>query len=189
MVRFRKRRSSGGGGGMNKRAIPFIGLILGGIALFVTMIAFGITLTQWDSSYTTAATYTEQVGVTDIMGIMPLLLFVLFQAVGIGALVGTGVLNYKTAANGGFIEIFLAIVYAAIGVVVAVIIWNLNQGQLHTVYNAANATNLTNSASFTGLQDIITAWGIVDLIAIMSPALGAIAGIGVGGYRKARQII
>lgn len=186
MARYRRKKSRGGGGGGGRGGFGnFGGLItsvFGGIMMIVSLIGFNIIIGQIDTAYTSAATYTEQVGLTDIMGIVPLIFFVVIMAVGIGALVAGGVIGFKKGSTLNPMDVIMAIINGVISAVIAMILWGIIQTNLHTSYTTANAT--TNIASFSGLLSIMGIWGIVILVSLVGNAVANFAGIGYGGYKK-----
>lgn len=183
---YRKKRG-GRIGGSSSSAGNFLGIggmVFGTIALMICLIGFGIVLSSLDTSYTTAATYAEQVGLTDVMGIWPMVLFVIFMMVGLGMISSGAFMSYKRASGGNWMGIFMAIIASVVAVVIGVIMFGTVNTQLHTTAVAINAT--TNVASFSGLVSIVSIWGMVIFIVIMMAAAGSLAGAVVGGYRRVR---
>ena len=178
---FRRRHSGGGSkGGMNQW-MGFMAIIMGVVALLICLIMYGIALTNLDTAYTTAATYTEQVGLTSVMGIWPLVLFLLFMTLGLGAIGVGAYINTKKALSGGWMEIFLVVVMGTVTIVVAVLMNTTIQGQLHTTYVAANAT--TNIDQFQGLLSIMKIFGMVIFLGLMASGIAPIAAAGYSGFK------
>lgn len=181
------RRKSRGGGGGSAKMNTFGGLmatIFGCVMMLVCLIGFNIIIGQIDTAYTAAGTYTEQVGVTDVMGVMPLLTFVAIMGMGVAALGVAGYVGFKKAASGDVVGMVMAVINGVIATVIAYIMFGIINSQLHTAWVTANAT--TNIASFSGLLDIMEIWGIVILVTLAGSALANFVGVGVGGYRKVR---
>lgn len=187
MSRYRRKRSGGSGGSSGHGLGNFLGmggLVFGTVALMICLIGFGIVLSSLDTAYTTAATYSEQVGLTDVMGIWPMVLFVIFMMVGLGMIGGGAFISYRKASGGNWMGIFMAIIGAVVAVVIGVIMFGTVNTQLHAVAVAINAT--TNVASFSGLVSIVSIWGMVIFIVIMMAAAGSLAGAIIGGYRRVK---
>ena len=183
MGRF-KRNKGGGGGPASNKWLGFMAIIMGTVAILITLIMYGIALDNLDTAYTSAATYTEQVGLTDVMGIWPLVLFIIFMTLGIGA-VGVGAYtNVKKAITGGWMDIFLVVIMGTVTIVIAILMNTTIQGQLHTVYTtAANATETVNIASFSGLLNVMTIFGMVIFLSLMAAGVAPISAAGYGGYK------
>jgi len=188
MPRYRKRKSGGGGGeGMTGVAAPLIANIFGAVMMLIALILFGIGLSSLDTAYTAAATYTEQVGLTDIMGIFALVIFLVVMGVGIAALGAGSVMSWRRAQSGGWMGVFMAFVMGVVGLVIALLLNTIIQGQLHTVYTtAANASATVNIAQFAGLLDVMTIWGMIIFISLIASGITGIVGAGVGGYKTLR---
>jgi len=189
MPRYRKRKSGGGGGGegMTGVAAPLIANIFGAVMMLIALILFGIGLSSLDTAYTAAATYTEQVGLTDIMGIFALVIFLVVMGVGIAALGAGSVMSWRRAQSGGWMGVFMAFVMGVVGLVIALLLNTIIQGQLHTVYTtAANASETVNIAQFAGLLDVMTIWGMIIFISLIASGITGIVGAGVGGYKTLR---
>ena len=184
MPRYRRRKSSGGGGGggMSGGAAPLIANIFGAVMMLIALILFGVAIDSLDTAYTAAGTYTEQVGLTDVMGIFGLVVFLVIVGVGIAALGAGSVMSWKRAQSGGWMGVFMAFVMGVVGLVIALLLNTIIQGQLHTAYLAANAT--ANVASFVGLLDVMTIWGMIIFISLISSGIVGIVGAGVGGYKN-----
>jgi len=186
MSRRKRSKGSGGGKGVSSNMYGLIGIVLGGVLMMVALINFGIGLAQLDTAYTAAATYTEQVGLTDIMGIFGLVTFLLFVGAGLGALTGGSVLQWFKVVRGGWTEALMGFVTGTVGLVIAFILNTLVQSQLHTVYTtAANVTETVNIAQFVGMLDIMTIFGMIIFISLY--AAGA-SGIIAGAYGAFRQV-
>lgn len=181
----RRKRSYSGGGGGNNPAAPLITQVFGGVMMLIALVLYGIALGQLDTAYTAAETYTEQVGLTDIMGIFPMVIFLVIVGVGIAALAGGSIMGWKRAMSGGWTAVFMSFVMGVVGLVIALILNTLIQGQLNTVYTtAANVSETVNIASFPGLLSIMTIWGMVIFIALISSGISGIVAAGVGGYKQ-----
>jgi len=182
MARSRRKKGGGGGGGQSSIAAPLIASVFGGVSMLAALIMFAIGIGQLDTAYTAAATYTEQVGLTDIMGVFGMVIFLLFIGVGLAGLTAGGYMGYKRSAGGGWNEIFMGIVMGTVALVIALILNTIVQGQLNTAYVAANAT--VNLASFPGMLDIMTVFGMVIFISFIGSGAAAVIGSGVGAYKK-----
>ncbi len=183
----RKRYNKGGGDGMMSRSSPWMGFlvtIFGAIAMLIDLIIFSIALDSLDTAYTAAATYTEQVGLTSVMGIWPLVLFVIFMAAGLAALAGGAIMQAKKAITGGWMDVFLTAVMGGVALIISALLNTTIQAQLHTAYAAAACTTSTaNIASFAGLLSIMTVFGMVIFLSLMGAGIGQIAAAAYGGYK------
>ena len=185
MGKYRRNRGGGGGGGSGNKWMGFMSIIMGVVALLITLIMYGIALDNLDTAYTTAATYTEQVGLTDVMGIWPLVLFILFMTIGIGAIGVGAYVNVKKGLAGSWMDIFLVVIMGTVTIVIAILMNTTIQGQLHTVYiTAANVTETVNIASFSGLLNVMTIFGMVIFLSLMAAGVGPILAAGYGGYKQ-----
>lgn len=182
----RRRRSSGGGsrgGGLSNWG-GFVSIIMGAVAMLVCLITYSIALDNLDTAYTTAATYTEQVGLTSVMGIWPLVLFMIFMAAGLAALGGGAYVQAKKALGGSWVDIILVIVMGTVTIVIATLMNTTIQGQLHTAYTNAACTTITaNIASFSGLLNIMTIWGMVIFLTLMAAGIVPIGAAMYGSYK------
>lgn len=179
---FRRKRGGGGGGGLNNsRWMGFLAIIMGAVALLVCLIMFKVGIGSLDTAYTAAATYTEQVGLTDVMGIWGLVIFIIFMAAGIAALTGGSVVQWKKATTGGWMDVFLIAIMGGVTLVISLFLNGTIQSSLHTAYTTVNAT--TNKAHFSGLMDIMTIWGMVIFLALMAAGISQLAGAAYGSYK------
>ena len=170
------RTSSGGGQWMG-----FMAIVMGAVALLVCLIMFGIGIDALDDAYTAAATYTEQVGLTDVMGIWGLVIFIVFMAAGLASLTGGSVVQWKKATTGGWMDVFMVAIMGGVTLVIALLLNGTIQTQLHAAYVTANAT--VNKAQFAGLLSIMTIWGMVIFLALMGSGISQIAGAAYGSYK------
>lgn len=183
---FRRKRSSNGGGGgsssvMASRWSGFLAIVMGAVALLICLIGFNIGIGSLDTAYTAAAAYTEQVGLTDVMGIWGLVIFIIFMAAGIAALTGGSVIQWKKATTGGWMDVFMVAIMGTVTLVISLILNGTIQTALHTAYVTANAT--VNKASFTGLLDIMKIWGMVIFLALMGAGVSQLAAAAYGTYK------
>ena len=184
MSRYRRKRGGGGGGGgsvMQNKWGGYMAIVFGTIALLITLIMYGIALSNLDTAYTSAATYTEQVGLTSIMGIWPLVLFIIFMTAGLAAITGGTVMNWKKTSGGGWMDVFMGLILGTVGIVIAILMNTTIQSQLHSAYVAANAS--TNIASFSGLLSTMTIFGMVIFLSLMAAGTSHILAAGYGGYK------
>ena len=183
----RRRKHSGGGGGgkgnMGQWA-GFLAIIMGAVALLIALIMFGIGIGQLDTAYTAAATYTDQVGLTDVMGIFGMVIFIIFMAVGLAGITGGSIIQWKRATQGGWMDVFMTVILGSVTLVIALILNTLIQAQLHTAQVTVNAT--TNVASFSGLVSIMTIWGMVVFLALMGAGMSQLIGAAYGSYKHVR---
>jgi hypothetical protein len=182
MSRFRRNRGGGGGrsGGMG-RFSGFLSIIMGTVSLLVCLIMFGISLSSLDTAYTAAATYTEQVGLTSVMGIWALVIFIIFMAAGLAALTGGSIVNWKKSTSGSWMDVFMVAIMGAVTLVISLLMNTTIQAQLHTAYVAANAT--VNKAQFAGLLNVMTIFGMVIFLSLMGAGISQIAGAAYGSYK------
>lgn len=179
---YRRRHSkSGGGGGKSSQWMGFMAIVMGAVALLVCLIMFGIGISSLDDAYTAAATYTEQVGLTDVMGIWGLVIFIVFMAAGIAALTGGSIVQWKKATTGGWMDVFMVAIMGGVTLVIALLLNGTIQTQLHAAYVTANAT--VNVAEFAGLLSIMTIWGMVIFLALMGAGISQLAGAAYGSYK------
>jgi len=189
MARFRRKRSvrksPGGGGGSrtsNMWAGP-IAIIMGAVALVICLITFGIAIDQLDSSLTTAATYTLMVGLPEVMGVFGMIIFLVFMALGLGALAGGTYMQWKQATSGSWTDIFMVAVMGGVSIVITLVINGVALSQLNTAMGTVNST--TNYATyFTGLYSVMGVWGLVVFISLMGASLAQFAAAGYAGYKK-----
>lgn len=181
---FRRKKSGGGGGGGSGKAgqwMGFLAIVMGAVAMLVCLIMFNIGIGALDDAFTAAATYTEQTGLTDVMGIWGMIIFIIFMAAGIAALTGGSVVQWKKATTGGWMDVFMIAIMGGVTLVIALILNGSIQSALHTAYVTANAT--VNKAKFSGLLDIMQIWGMVIFLALMAAGISQIAGAAYGSYK------
>ncbi len=180
------RRNRGGGGRSNTSTgwLGFIAIVFGTVALLICLIMFGIGLDTLDTAYTSAATYTEQVGLTSVMGIWPLILFIIFMAAGLAAVGAGSYVNVKKALTGGWMDIFMVVIMGTVSLVISLLMNTTIQSQLHTAYvDASNVSKTANIASFSGLLSVMTIWGMVIFLALMASGLSQLIGAAYGSYK------
>ena len=148
------------------------------------LILFAIGIDQLDTAYTAAAAYTEQVGLTDIMGIWGMILFLVFVGAGISVIAGGAVFNFVKTIRGGWMEAFMSFAMGAVGLIIALILNTISQAQLHTAYVAANAT--TNLASFSGMLSIMTIFGMLIFLTLIGSGVSGVVAAGWGAVRQVR---
>lgn len=155
------------------------------IAMLVCLIMFGIAIEQLDAQITSAATYTEQVSLQAIMGISGIIIFVLFMALGLGALTGGTIINIRQASGGNWLDIVMLAIMGGITLVVAIIMNGTIQSQLHTTIGTVNAT--ANYATyFEPVQTIMTVFGLVIFVSLLGAGIVQIGGAAVSGWKKVR---
>src|SRR4030042_1385475 len=143
MARRKHFGSSGGGGGHRSAVAGLVSQVIGGAFIMFALILFGIGIGQLDTAYTAAGTYTEQVGLTDIMGVWGMIIFLVFVGAGLTVVAGGAVYNFVKTIKGGWMEAFLSFAMGAVGLVIALILNTITQGSLHDAYVTANApTNI-----------------------------------------------
>lgn len=182
----KRKFKKGGGGGSNRmnQWAGFMAIIFGTVAILICLITFSIALDTLDTAYTSAATYTEQVGLTSIMGIWPLVIFIIFMAAGIGALGAGAYINIKKAIGGNWMDIFMVVIMGTVTLVIALLMNTTIQAQLHTAYtDAANVSKTVNIASFSGLLSTMTIWGMVIFLTLMSAGLSQLGAAAYGSYK------
>lgn len=183
MARRKKMYGGGGGGGSRKTLISgIIGQVLGGALMLFALILFGIGVAQLDTAYTAASG--DQVGLRDIMGIFGMVLFLVFIGAGVVVLGGTAVYAYLKSKGGSWMDAFIGFAFATVGLVIALILNTILQGQLNTTQVAINA--LTNIANFPGLYAISRIFGIIIFLSLLSPGIAAIAGAAQGAVGRVR---
>jgi len=174
----------GGSGFAGAISGPFGGslmIIMGVVALLACLISYTIVIGQLDSSYTSAATYTEQKGLVESIGMMPMIFFIAFMALGMGGVVGGTVMNIRQTQGGSWAGILSGIL-GAVTIVIILVLNDLIQAQLHTAYTTTNAT--TNIAHFSGVLGIIGIWGMVILWSLVGSSLAQFGFAGFGTYKK-----
>lgn len=182
MPRFHRKKGIGGGGGSGVgKWMGFISIVMGVVALIVCLIMFNIGIGALDDAYTAAATYTEQVGLTDVMGIWGLVIFIVFMSAGIAALTGGSIIQWRKATTGGWMDVFLVAIMGGVTLVICLLLNGTIQSTLHDAYVTANAT--VNKAQFVGLLDIMTIWGMVIFLGLMAAGISQLAGAAYGTYK------
>lgn len=182
-----KRKNRGGGSNSNfirNHMGGFMSIIFGCIAIFIAIIMFQIGLAQIDTAYTAAATYTEAVGYDETVGVVPLILFLVFMMVGLGAVAGGAVMQAVKAIRGGWTEVFMGVIFGTVSFVIALIMNGIIATQLHAAYVAANAT--TNIANFSGLLSVMGVFYLVIFWVIIGAGISSIAASGYGAYKNIR---
>lgn len=176
------RRKRGGGGSSNMgQWTGFLAIVFGAVAMLVCLIMFGIGIDALDDAYTAAATYTEQTGLTDVMGIWGMIIFIVFMAAGIAALTGGSLINWKRATTGGWMDVFMVAIMGGVTLIIALLLNSTIQSSLHDAYVTANAT--VNVAEFAGLLSIMTIWGMVIFLALMGAGISQIGAAAYGSYK------
>jgi len=186
---FRKKKSRGsrGGGGVaSGKFNSIIATVFGCVMMMMCLIGFNIVIGQIDTAYTAAGSYTEQVGVQDIMGIFPLLIFVVMMGVSVAALGYGGYTGYKSGSAGDVMGMIMGVINGVISTIIAFIMFGIINTSLHASYVVANAT--TNVANFAGVLDIMGIWGIVILVTLAGSAIASFAGVGVGAFKKIKGV-
>lgn len=169
----------------SSRAGAVVGLVsqvIGGAFLLLALILFGIAIGQLDTAYTSAATY-DQVGLTDIMGIWGMLLWLVFVGVGIGVIAGGSIYNWIKTMGGGWMEAFMSFAYGAVALVIALILNTVVQAQVNTAQVAINAT--TNIANFPGLYNISRIFGMLIFLTLVG---SGVSGIVAAGWSATKAI-
>ena len=186
MARFRRKSKGGGGGGGGKTNAwtGFIGVVMGGVALMICLIMYGIFLTNYDTAYTAAAGYTWQTGLTSIMGIWPMVIFLVVMAVGLAAVAGGTMMSVKKTLGGSWIDVFMGVVTGVVTLIIVIIIWGIVNTQFNTTAVAINAT--TNVASFSGIVSIIGIWPMITFLAMMASGIAQIGAAGYASYSHLR---
>jgi len=162
----------------------FVAVIMGCVAAIVSFIMFGIAIGQLDTAYTAAGTFSEQTGLTSVMGMWGMVLFVVFALVGLAGIVTGGVTNTLNAKNGNWMAIMMGIIMGGITIAIAVIMNGVIQTQLHAAYVTANAT--VNKAQFVGMLSVMGIFGMVYFISLMLAGIAPIGGAIWGGVNKIR---
>jgi len=184
MSRFKRRGGGGGGGSKGNTWTGFIGVVMGGVALMVCLIMYGIFLTNYDTAYTAAGGYSWEVGLTSIMGIWPMVIFLVIMSVGLAAVAGGTMLSIKKTLSGGWVDVFMGIVTGVVSLIIVVIIWGIVNTQFNTTAVAINAT--TNKASWSGLVSIIGIWPMITFLAMMASGIAQIGAAGYASYQHLR---
>lgn len=177
-----------GKGGFTKTSnfVGILGLIFGCVALFICLISFDIAIGQLDTSYTTGASYSDQVGLDEVMGVWGMILFLVFMSVGLAAIAGGAVYQVMRTVRGGWLEVFMGVVMGAVAIVIALIMNDLIITQLHTSQVTVNAT--TNVASFSGLVSMQTIFGMIIFITVISSGISSLVASGVGAYKNIKSV-
>ena len=181
------KKTNGGGGqsAMGKSAV--VGLmsqVIGGAFILFALILFGIAINQLDTSYTSAATYLGQVGLTDIMGMFGMVIFLVFIGAGISVVAGGAVYNFSQTIHGGWMQAFLSFAMGAVGLVIALILNTISQTQLQAAGVTINGT--TNIANFSGLYDVWTIFGMLIFLVLIGSGISGVVAAGVGAIRNIR---
>jgi hypothetical protein len=177
-------RGKGGSGFAGAISGPFGGslvIVMSVVALLACLIAYTIVIGQIDTSYTSAASYTEQKGLAESFGMLPMIFFIGFMALGMGGIVGGTIMNVRQTQSGSWAGILSGIL-GAVSIVIILVLNDLIQAQLHTAYTTTNAT--TNIAHFSGVLGIMGIWGMVILWSLVGSSLTQVGFAGVGTYKK-----
>lgn len=177
----KRYNKGGGGGGKSSQWFGFLAIVMGVVAMLVCLIMFNIGIDALDDAYTDAATYTEQVGLTDVMGIWGLIIFIVFMAAGIAALTGGSIVQWKRATTGGWMDVFMVAIMGGVTLVICLLLNGTIQSALHDSYVTANAC--VNKAYFSGLLNIMTIWGMVIFLGLMAAGISQLAGAAYGSYK------
>lgn len=179
----RKRNYGSGGGGKKTAIVGLVSQVIGGAFLLLALILFGIGIGQLDTAYTSAATY-DQVGLTDIMGIFGMILFLVFVGVGLSVIAGGAIYNWARTVRGSWMEAFMSFAMGAVSLVIALILNTVIQGQMNTAQVAINAT--TNIANFPGLYSISRIFGMLIFLTLVGSGVSAIVASVVGVTKAIR---
>ena len=188
MGKYRRKKKSGGGGGGGGGSMwgGSLAIIFGAVALVICLITFGIAIGQLDTSITTAATYTQMVGLDDIMGVFGMVIFIAFMALGLGGLVGGSIMQWQKSMSGSWSDLFMVAIMGGVTLVVALVVNTIALAQLDTAMTTVNSS--TNYAAyFTGLFNIMGVFGMVIFVSLIGASLAQFAGFGIGAYRKLRS--
>src|SRR4030043_163832 len=102
---FRRKRSGGGGGGGGGKSgqwMGFMAIIMGIVALIITLILNGIAQTTLHTAYLAANATVNKAhftGLLDIMGIWGMVIFVSLMAAGIAQIAAAAYGSYKHLAG------------------------------------------------------------------------------------------
>lgn len=188
MPRFKKRNKGGGGGGGSAMGggnmVGIMSQVIGGALLLFALILFGIAIGQLDTAYTAAAGY-DQVGLTDIMGIFGMVVFLVLVGSGIAVIAGGAAIGVIRAIKGNWIQVFLAFAMGAVALIIAFILNTVIQAQLNTAQVAINAA--TNVANFAGLYDISRIFGMLIFLTLVGSGIASITGSLVGAFKQLRS--
>ena len=184
MSRYRKNRGGGGGGSPKTSVTGMVSQVIGGAFILFALVLFGIGIDQLDTAYTAAATYTEQVGLTDIMGIWGMILFLVFVGAGITVIAGGAAYSFMKTIRGGWMDAFMSFAMGAVGLIIALILNTITQAQLHSAYVTANAT--TNLTSFAGMLSIMTIFGMLIFLTLIGSGVSGVVAAGWGAVRQIR---
>jgi len=184
MARFRRRRRSGGGGGGNSRGWGGqLLIVFGCVAMIVSLIMFSIGIDQLDAAIDAVNnTGAQFVGLEDIMNVSGLIVFLAFVMLGLAAVGGGAYLNIRARMSGSWMDLLMLAVFGGITLIIALIMNTITLTQLNTAIATINATGTT----FVGLYDVARVFGLVIFLALLSAALGQLAGAGYGAYKNVR---
>jgi len=167
---------------MQGRMAGMMTIIFGCVAVVMCLIAYVIVVGQADTSMTSAATYTEMSGLTDSMGMGPMIIFMIFMFVGLGAIMGGAALNVKGALTGTGLDIGLSAIFGAVTLVIIFVFNNLILSNLHTAYLTVNAT--VNRAHFAGVLGTMGIFGLVIYWSLIAAGVAQIGAAGWSGFQK-----
>ena len=188
MAKFKKRNKGGGGGdggGMSgSNMVGILSQVIGGALMLFALILFQIAIGQLDTAYTDASTY-DQVGLTDVMGIFGMVVFLVLIGSGIAVIAGGAAVGVIRAIRGNWIQVFLAFAMGAVALIIAFILNTIIQAQLNTAQVAINAT--TNIANFPGLYDISRIFGMLIFLVLVGSGIASITGSLVGAFKQIRS--
>lgn len=188
MARFRRSKGRKGGSGGSGGSWGSMALIVFGcVSLLVAIIMFSVALEQLDTAMTDVASYTEFVGLGDVMGIFGLIIFLAFMILGLGAIGGGAYLNIKKAMGGSWSSLMMVAIMGGITLVIAAIMNTIVLGQLDTAYDtAANVSLTANIADMVGLLDVMGIFGIVIFVTLIGAGLSMLGSAGFGAYKQVK---
>lgn len=161
-------------------------IVFGCVIMIVSLIVFGIVIEQLDTSITTTSALihvTDMQGLTSIMPLWGMIIFMLFVTGGLASLIGGAVLTIKSRYGGGWMDTVMLAITGGISTLVAIVCYGLAITQLDTAMTTVNATTNT----LTGTYDIMGVFGMVIFIAFMGAGLSMIVAAGVSGFQAVKS--
>ncbi len=161
----------------------FLMIVFGCVAMLVDLIMFGIAIGSLDTAMTTATTYSSEMpGLSSVMGIWGLVIFLAFMALGIAALAGGTISTIRGKAGGSWMDMLMLSIMGGVTIIIALVMNGVILTQLHTAIQTANTT--VHKAQFVGLVSIMGVFGMVIFLSLMAAGLAMIGAAGFGGYKK-----
>lgn len=189
MPRYRRHKSykshSGSAGGKSTMT-GFLLIVFSCVLTIAALIIFGIAIGQLDTAITDASALTWSSSMTGLTSIMPLwgmVLFLLFMGAGLATLAGGAYVTIKGSMSGGWMGVMMLLIYGGVALVISLITNSLALTQLDTAMTTVNST--TNE--LTGTLDIMGIFGMVIFLSYIGAGMAMLVAAGISGFKKVRS--